>query len=272
MPEKKKSYDKVLFTPRVIKDAVEMLRKTITKDSYLAHFIYNVDLENESWKHSTEDEFFADYIKGFINVYFWNEYRNSKSHIAEGSIHISVDSFSNTSISVEMPNRADVEKVFYIFEANVEKCRLPKQPNKESNKSKKETDWISETIKKVEGRRPIAGRKLKLALSKLESEDVEEWQSAVMNIRDAWIELTKWLCKVKNIDTSDLQPDAVVDRLRKLKIDETDERLFNLARASFGLYSKHHKRDIDNDTATACVLSTIVSMQTVIREVFNAKR
>jgi len=269
MPEKQKSYDKVIFTPQIIKDAVEVLRKITTKDSYLAHFIYKVDLENESWSHSTEDEFFADYIKGFIRVYFWNEYRNSKSNIAEGSIHITVDSFSDTIISVGMGNRADVEKVFYIFEANVEKCRLPEQPQE---KSKIKTDWITKSIKKLEGRCPIAGRKLKLALAKLESEEAEEWQNATMLIRDAWIELTKWLCKVNNVDTSDLQPDAVVDRLRKLKIDETDERLFNLARASFGLYSKHHKRDIDNDTATACVISTIVSMQTVVREAFNAKR
>jgi len=268
MPEKSKDYSRVIFTPTVIKDAVEVLRKTITTDSYLSHSIYKIDSEHESWSHPSEDEFFADYSKGFIDAYFWNEYRHSKSHAIEGSITVSVAGYSDTKISVAMRNRADVEKVFNIFEANVEKCRLPKKPKK---KSKTETDWVNETINKVEGRCPVAGRKLKLALSKLESEDVEEWQSAAMHIRDAWIELTQWLCQVNNIDTSDLSPDAVVDRLRKLKIDETDDRLFNLARASFSLYSKHHKRDIDNDTATACVISTIVSMQTVIREVFSAK-
>lgn len=269
MPEKSKDYSRVIFTPTVIKDAVAMLKKTITKDSRLMHRAYKIEVEHESWSHSSEDEFFADYSKGFITAHFWHEYWHPKKAINEGAITVLVYPSSDTKISVAMRNRADVEKIFNIFEANVEKYRLPKQP-KEGSTSK--TDWINETINKIEGRCPIAGRKLKLALAKLESEEAEELQNATMLIRDAWIELTQWLCKVKNVDTSGLQPDAVVDRLRKLKIDETDERLFNLARASFGLYSKHHKRDIDNDTATACVISTIVSMQTVIREVFNAKR
>ena len=57
-----------------------------------------------------------------------------------------------------------------------------------------------------------------------------------------------------------------------LNIEKIDERLFNLARASFSLYSKHHKRDIAHDTAVACVISTVVSMKTVIMEVLSAKR
>lgn len=88
-----------------------------------------------------------------------------------------------------------------------------------------------------------------------------------MQIRDAWIELSQWLCQVNNIDTSDISPDSVVDRLKKLNIDKTDERLFNLVRASFSLSMKHHKRDIDLDTTIACVISTVVSMKTIIKEV-----
>jgi len=229
------------------------------------HRAYKIEVEHESWSHSSEDEFFADYSKGFITAHFWHEYWHPKEAITEGAITVLVYPSSDTKISVAMRNRADVEKIFNIFEANVEKCRLPKQPKEESTSK---TDWINETINKIEGRCPVAGRKLKLALSKLESEDTEEWQSAAMQIRDAWIELTQWLCEVNNIDTSDIPVDAVVDRLKKLKIDKTDERLFNLARDSFNLSMKHHARKIDNDTATACVISTIVSMQTVIREVF----
>ncbi|GAI05185.1 unnamed protein product, partial [marine sediment metagenome] len=154
-----------------------------------------------------------------------------------------------------------------VFEKNVDKCRLPKQPKE---KSKVETDWVAENINRIETHCPVVARKVRLAILKLDSEDVEEWQNATMLIRDAWIELSQWLCQVNNIDTSDIPPDSVIDRLKKLKIDEIDERLFNLARASFSLYSKHHKRDIDLDTAVACVISTVVSMKTVIREVFNA--
>ncbi len=258
MPTKIREYKRVIFTPEVIKEAAQVLRETLPSKSKIRHQILRISLSpQERWEHDTEEEFFADYRKGFKDVLFWQDY-------ISGEVTFSIND-NCTSVSVSMQNRVDVEKVFNVLEANVEKCRLPKQPQKES---KLKTDWITETINKIEGRCPIAGRKLTLAIIKLDSEEAEEWQNATMLIRDAWIELTQWLCKVKNIDTSDITPDAVIDRLKKLGVDKTDERLFNLARASFNLYSKHHKRDISNDTATACVISTIASMQTIVREVF----
>lgn len=274
MPRKQKTYDRVVFTPEVIKEAEETLRTTLPKkDTELSYQRLGIAVSGEEWEHDSEEEFFADYRKNFWEAHFSKHYTSliSKFPSVQFSmckIELSVyrQSYRTyTRVAVEMPSRADVEKVFQVLEANVEKCRLPKQPDE---KSKVKTDWVIETVKKVEGRCPIAGRKLKLALIKLDSDEAEEWQNATMLIRDAWIELTQWLCQVNNIDTSDIPSDAVIDRLRKLKIDNTDERLFNLARASFNLYAKHHKRAIDNDTAVACVISTIVSMQTVIREAF----
>lgn len=262
MPEKTKDYDRVIFTPEAIKEAENVFVSTLLqKDRKMTHQTLRIQLSaTEQWAHDTEEEFFADYRKGFEYASFDRRYSYDK--------HIKFWVYGDhTQVTISLLNRADVEKVFNSLESNVEKCRLPKQPDEESTS---ETDWVIETINKVEARCPVAGRKLKLALVKLDSEEAEEWQNATMLIRDAWIELTQWLCQVNNIDTSDIPPDAVVDRLRKLAVDKTDERLFNLARASFNLYGKHHKRDIDSDTAAACVISTIVSMQTVIREVFNA--
>jgi len=264
MPTKEKTYSRVIFTPEVIKEAVQLLRKTLPEENELLSGILTIKVSPiEEWHHDTEEEFFADYLKGFEYVNFEQTYYSKKKEKG-AKIGLWCQN-NNTSVSISMKNRTDVERVFNVLESNVEKCRLPKQPQM---KSKTQTNWVTETINKIEGRCPIAGRKLKSALIKLDSDEVEEWQNATMLIRDAWIELTQWLCKVKNIDTSDITPDAVIDRLKKLGVDKTDERLFNLARASFNLYSKHHKRDISNDTATACVISTIVSMQTVIREVF----
>lgn len=68
-----------------------------------------------------------------------------------------------------MQTREDVEKIFNVFEANVDKCRLPKQPKV---KSKAETDWINETVNKIETHCPSVTRKIRLALNKLETEDV----------------------------------------------------------------------------------------------------
>jgi hypothetical protein len=265
MPTKKKTYHRIIFTPEVIKEAREVLEATLPHEKRKLRLeTLEIELSSgEEWAHDSEEEFFADYRKGFEEATFRKCYEK-----ADMIFHAYLRSYEQfTRVSIEMPSRTDVEKVFNVLESNVEKCRLPREPQKGS---KAKTDWITETINKVEGRCPIAGRKLKLALIKLDSEEAEEWQNATMLIRDAWIELTQWLCQVNNIDTSDIPPDAVIDMLRKLKIDETDDRLFNLARASFNLYAKHHKRDIDQDTVTACVISTLVSMQTVIREAFNA--
>lgn len=131
-----------------------------------------------------------------------------------------------------------------------------------------EIDPITLAIGDIDSFNPTVGKKLRLAKEKIEKgSETEDLQSAMIYIRDAWIEITQKLCQVKNIDTTDIERDAVIDRLKKLKLNKVDERLFNLARASFNLYSKHHKRDIDQDTALACVISSIVSMKTVIREV-----
>ncbi len=263
MPAKERGYNRVIFTPEVIKQAIQVLRETLSDKSKLANQALTIRLSPiEQWHYDNEEEFFTDYRKGCKFAHFSQTYRTNKD---EGTIEVWVHEDSSSRIVISMTSRIKVEKVSSIFESNVEKCRLPRQPKLES---KIKTDWITETINKIEGRCPIAGRKLKLAIINLDSEEVEDWQNATMLIRDAWIELTQWLCQVKNIDSTDIEPDAVIDRLKKLGVNKTDERLFNLARASFNLYSKHHKRDISNDTATACVLSTIVSMQTVIREVF----
>ena len=264
MPAKTKTYNHIVFTPEVMKTAVDVLVATLPKENRdLVHQILEVALLGEKWKHDSEDEFFADYRKGFDYAQFrkWN----SEADIIVHAFSRGYGSYSL--VTVEMQSRADVEKVFNVFEQNVDKCRLPKQPEE---KSKVETDWVAENINKIETHCPVVARKVRLAILKLDSEEVEEWQNATMLIRDAWIELSQWLCQVNNIDTSDIPPDSVIDRLKKLKIDKIDERLFNLARASFSLYSKHHKRDIALDTAIACVISSVVSMKTVIREVFNA--
>lgn len=264
MPEKTKTYERVIFTPEVIKEAIEELKATLSGKSEMTFQSLTIGMSpQEKWRHDTEEEFFADYRKGFSYVSFEQSYRTKDKG---GSIEIwSINDKSEVSIS--LGSRVDVEKVFSIFEQNVDKCRLPKQPK---DKSKAETHWVNETVNRIETHCPIAARKVRLALLKLNSEDAEEWQNATMLIRDAWIELSQWLCQVKNIDASDIPPDSVIDRLKRLKIDKTDERLFNLARASFSLYSKHHKRDIDLDTAVTCVISTVVSMKTVIKEVLNA--
>jgi hypothetical protein len=262
MPKKEKEFRNVIFTPEAITEVAKALESRLGRvERRMGQTSLNITSSSgETWELNSENEFFAEYRKGFDNARFGKFY--GLNHYLTFWVWR-----TDTSVTVSLNTRDDIEQVFSIVEKNVDKCRLPKQPK---GKTESSTDWITVSISKIETHCPLVARKLKLALNKLESEDVEEWQNATVLIRDAWIQLTQWLCEVNGIDTSDISRDAVVDRLKKLKIDKTDERLFNLARASFNLYGKHHKRDIDLDTAVACVVSTIVSMKTVIKESFDA--
>ena len=263
MPTKSKIYERVKFTPEVIRQAEEVLVASLgINDKKLTGYSFAVGLSaKEEWEYDNEDEFFADYIKG-------NEYAHYSKTYSWDKGEIDLTAWSDeTEVSISMPNRANVEKVFNVLEASVERCRLPKQPSK---KDENKTEWVSEILSKVAHFHPMTGRKLGLALQKLESDDIEEWQNACMQVRDAWIELAQHLCNIYKIDTTDIGRDDVIPRLEKLGIKKNDMKLFDLARSSFNLYTKHHNRNVARSIAVACVVSSIVSMQTIIQEVLNA--
>jgi len=119
MPEKSKDYRYVIFTPEVIRAAAEaMMEKLQNKKPTYA--VYKILFPDEEWTYDTEDEFFAGYRKGFWGV----SYQKSFSH---RGIYIHATDVE-TSVSVKMPTRSEVEKVFNIFEENVIKCQIPKPP------------------------------------------------------------------------------------------------------------------------------------------------
>lgn len=67
MPKKEKAYKNVIFTTEVIKEAFEILLATIPELSKKpCHQILEITLPSqEHWAHDSEDEFFADYRRGF---------------------------------------------------------------------------------------------------------------------------------------------------------------------------------------------------------------
>ncbi len=270
MSKRNKTYKRVKFTPPVIKEAekllVSILDKKDRKMTGQTLRLRQSDIDYRDYDENEEESFFSDYLKEFVYASFSKHFNWGEGEISfEAYFHTNGHEY--TTVGVSMPNINHVEKVFNFLESKVEDCSLSPEP---TIPNKRKTDWIKEITNKVDRYCPIAGRKLKTALIKLESKNEEEWQSACMLVRDAWIELADKLCKAGNVDTSDIKADSVVEKLRKLKIDKADEKLFNLARDSFNLCFKHHKRSIENDTAVACVVSSIVSMKTVIQEVLNA--
>jgi predicted nucleotide-binding protein len=124
MPQKRKTYDRVIFTPEVIREAVNELTKSLAEEQRkltFRHMKITVSPE-EAWSHDTEEEFFADYRKGFQSASFRKEFA-----YGEGKIHVWVYG-DHTQVEIKMPSRADAERIFDIFEANAAKCQLPTPP------------------------------------------------------------------------------------------------------------------------------------------------
>jgi len=132
MPEKEKRYDRVIFAPEVIKDAVDMLVSTLPQNKReLPREILNIKLPSgEEWSHDSEEEFFADYRQGFQRALFEKVYSTHECILRLSAYN------EDTVVSVKMPSRPDVEKIFSVFEANVEKCHIPEPPPKKRHKPK----------------------------------------------------------------------------------------------------------------------------------------
>ncbi len=127
------------------------------------------------------------------------------------------------------------------------------------------TDWISEAVGDIDAWDPEVGVKLRLAIDKLKEPAItEEWQSAGILIRDAWIEFVQDLCLGDNIDLSGISPNDVKGILSKLKLND---EVLKLAKSNFDLSLKtQHDRNIDKSIAKLCVVSAALSMQALLYE------
>lgn len=120
MPSKERRYDRVIFTPEVIMQAVELMGKVSGKP--VTFSVSSITLSSgERWKHDNQDEFFADYREGFEDVFFARDFMD------KGNIRIFCYGLS-TAIEVYLPKREEVERVFAVFEANADACRLAPEP------------------------------------------------------------------------------------------------------------------------------------------------
>ncbi len=126
-----------------------------------------------------------------------------------------------------------------------------------------QTDQITRAISEIDIKFPTIGKKLRLARRKVdESQSSEELQQVGILIRDAWIEFSKDLCSSLPVDTTDVEKDKVVKRLKKLKLED---ELYDSCRASFNLSLKvQHDRQIRRDEAELCLLQSVFSMYTLI--------
>jgi len=131
MPKKEKRYSRVVFTPEVISQSVEMLESILSwTERRLKHGYLSIELPSgEEWLLDSEDEFFAEYRKGFSYVGFGRYYG------LDEYITFSVYG-QDTVVSVSLPSREKVERVFNVLESNVDKCRVPSPRRKKAGKLK----------------------------------------------------------------------------------------------------------------------------------------
>jgi hypothetical protein len=128
-----------------------------------------------------------------------------------------------------------------------------------------ETDQITRAISEIDIEFPVVGQKLRLARKKVdESRNSEELQQVGILIRDAWIEFSNAACVALQVDSSDVENDKVINRLKKLKLED---ELLDSCRASLNLSLKvQHDRAATKDKAEMCLMLSVFSMRTTICE------
>ena len=139
MPEKSKNYDRVIFSPEVMQEASDMITTNLPeKQREFDDKSLDIELPSgETWDHDNEEEFFADYRKGFVRASF-------EKSLYKAGARIEITAYQNpqlnsvhTEVSVRMPTRTEVERIFEVIESNVVKCRLPVPPRKRRPKHSK---------------------------------------------------------------------------------------------------------------------------------------
>lgn len=124
MPRKTKEYNRTVFTPEVIKQAIKVLEKALPPAERKHSFSSEIASADETLTYDTEEEFFANYRKGFEYARFHKGYEK-----ADIVFSVYLRSYSQISrVSIEMSSRPAVEKVFEVLESNKGKCQLSPPP------------------------------------------------------------------------------------------------------------------------------------------------
>jgi predicted nucleotide-binding protein len=121
--DRTKKYYGVKFSPEVIKEARDVMKGFLGKPLSLRSKHMRLELpKDEEWTYDNEEEFFAAYRDPFNIAHFAETY--SAVSLAVDAYHLGWG-HPVTSVKVEMEKREQIMGVFNIFEANVEKCKLP---------------------------------------------------------------------------------------------------------------------------------------------------
>jgi len=121
--QKAKDYNHVKFSPEVISPAYDVFLSFLdAKKKTVSTNEVSVDFGKESWQYDSDEEFYSDCRKDceyytfskYSSGYFIRIYYSKRSR--------------ETRVTIEGENRAEIEKVFEVFEKNADRCKLPEIP------------------------------------------------------------------------------------------------------------------------------------------------
>jgi hypothetical protein len=131
MPHKAKYYQYIVFPPEVIREAygrfVERLPEE-QKTIWIEYYSIGTGLEHRDY--DTQDEFFAEYRRGFVEADFSINHRGSSFKVQAQPYQSYIVGIPTpgTRIDINHTSAANIEYVFEVFEKNREKYTLPQRP------------------------------------------------------------------------------------------------------------------------------------------------
>jgi predicted nucleotide-binding protein len=125
---KKKDYRDTLFSTETLKDA--LLNFTSLKGVQVRSETRELTRGQESWEFDTDEEFFAEYRRGFQGASLTLHCDNDHYfHVRFSEIT------SGTTVSIKAPTRAEVEGVFWEFDRMAESARIARPEKTETQPS-----------------------------------------------------------------------------------------------------------------------------------------
>lgn len=119
--EKEKIYRLVKFAPQVFKSAYSVFCGCLgKKHKSLDYGTRSVYCGDEHWNFDSEEEFWSEYRKEIESAHL--------IHSHGPYLHFSFSYDKGwTQVSIWLPSKKDIEKVFEVFEENYEKYKIPKE-------------------------------------------------------------------------------------------------------------------------------------------------
>ena len=128
--EKETTYWSTVFSADVVSEALEVFRAQVdTEEKPEFSYRLAVDIGNDSWRHDSVEEFFADYRRGSGYALFAVDTRGWPSQEMRVTVH-GKDIGRFTTVAVKASSRSQIETIFGVFERHSSDSKLPIESSK----------------------------------------------------------------------------------------------------------------------------------------------